>query len=113
MAAFCDNTGSVYIMLYAQNFTEDGGEYSAVISLKNAPDFSDVSIERVGKGSGDPFSIWEEMGKPAVLTPEEVERIKQNSQPFKGTLDSEKINTEKSIKIKLSDNDVIMLILRK
>ena len=62
MAAFCDDAGNVYIMLYAQNFTGNCGEYSAVISLKNAPVFSDVSVEKVGKGSGDPFPIWEEMG---------------------------------------------------
>lgn len=112
-AAFCDDAGNVYIMLYAQNFTGNCGEYSAVIKLKNAPDFSEISVERVGKGSGDPFSIWEEMGKPAVLSIEETERIKQNSQPFKGNLDAEKINTEKSVEVKLADNDVIMLIMKR
>ena len=113
MAAFCDDAKNVYIMLYAQNFTENGGEYSAVINLKNAPDFSEVSVERVGKGSGDPFSIWEEMGKPAVLSIEETEKIKANSQPFKANLDADKINSEKSVEVKLSDNDIIMLIFRR
>ncbi len=113
MAAFRDDAGNVYIMLYAQNFEEADGSYSAVINLKNAPEFSSVSIEKIGKGSGDPFSIWEEMGKPSVLSPEETERIKHDSQPRTFALDTAKINAEKSAKIFLSDNDVVMLIMKR
>lgn len=112
MAAFCDEKG-IYIMLYAQNFTDDSGEYSAVIELGNAPEFSEVTLERVGSGSGDPFAIWEAMRKPAVLSPSQIQELKEKSAPVKINLDAGKINSEKRVQVNLSDNDVVMLVLRK
>lgn len=111
LAAFRGEDGRFYIVAYAQNFESNCKAYSLHIELKNSPDFSFASLERIGYDSGNPVVIWEQMGKPAVLSKSDVEKIKTQSVPEIQVLNIAAINSKKSIDISISSNEVILIKL--
>lgn len=112
LAAFRGEDGSLYLLLYAQNFEPSGEKYRAHIELQNAGAFRTWTVNRVDAQNGNPVALWEAMGKPAALSKAELADIRTRSEPKteSGTIDEGKLS--KGIDIQLCDNDVVMLVLK-
>ncbi|MGN0485607.1 MAG: glycosyl hydrolase [Acutalibacteraceae bacterium] len=80
LAAFRGENGDVFLMLYAQNFDETANQYPIHIQLKNSPHFLNATAYRINSKHGNPVALWEEMGKPAVLSREELEQIQKSTE---------------------------------
>lgn len=104
--------GGVYLMLYAQNFDDVKNKYDVTVNLKNIPHISSATIERINDESGNPVAIWEKMGKPAVLSPDEVEKIKRDTEVKAKSLDVSSVNENSEIKLEVSDNEIVFIKLK-
>lgn len=111
-AAFLGNNGDLYIMLYAQNFDYTERKFSVTVTLNNAPEFKAANITRINSESGNPIRLWEEMGKPAVLTPSELEEIKKFGEMKTEVLTPLYENDLSNVSLTVEDNEVALLKLR-
>lgn len=111
IAAFKGDDG-VYLMLYAQNFDDAKNKYDVTVNLKNIPHIQSATIERINDESGNPVAIWEKMGKPAVLKPEEIENIKRDTEVKAENLDVSYIKEKSEIKLEVSDNEIVFIKLK-
>lgn len=80
LSAFKGENGDVFLMLYAQNFENTDNKYNVSISVNNSPRFSKAQIYRINRKSGNPVCLWENMGKPAVISKEQLEQIQKSSE---------------------------------
>ena len=112
LAAFRGEDGSLYLLLYAQNFAPDGETYAVHIELQNVPPFRTWTVNRVDAQNGNPVALWEAMGKPAELSKTALADIRAKSEPKteSGTIDDG--NLRKGIDIQLCDNDVVLVVLK-
>lgn len=78
-AAFKADDGRVYLMVYAQNFNDGDKTFDVSFKLSNVPEFSKAQITRVNKRSGNPYGLWEDMGKPNTINMQEIEEIKNKT----------------------------------
>lgn len=109
VAAFRSDDGGLAVLLYAQSFRPEPRQYRVRLELKNAPRFADARLERIGQGSGDPASLWEQMGRPTQLTRQELEKIRERSVPVVCPLDTGSINGTGAVELTLRDDEVVLL----
>lgn len=109
-AAFRSDNGDIYLMLYAQNFEDAKNEYELRITVENSPHFSKAQVKRINSRHANPVRLWEEWGKPAVLSKEQLEQLRLSSQ-----LLCEEIPVENgcSVTLPMEENEVALLVLKK
>ncbi|MGN1328581.1 MAG: hypothetical protein ACI4V4_02665 [Eubacterium sp.] len=113
LSAFRDENGDVFLMLYAQSFDDTDNKYKVSIHVNNSPQFSQAQLYRINSESGNPVCLWEDMGKPAVLTIEELEHIKKSSQML-GEKISPKFDDDCcTVDLTIEENEVALIKLRK
>lgn len=110
-AAFRAEDGSLYLLAYVQNFEPKGETYPVQFHLKNAPPFRTLTVKRIDAQNGNPVALWEEMGKPAVLSRAELAEICAKSEPQTQIQNAQQINAKKCVDTELHDNEIIMLKL--
>ncbi len=113
LSAFKDENGDIYLMLYAQNFDDRDNKYNVSVSVNNSPQFSQAQLYRINSESGNPVRIWEDMGKPAVLSREELEHIKASSEML---TESVNVNADKNgciLNLTLEENEVALIKLER
>lgn len=112
MTAFRDDDGNLFLMLYAQNFDDAKRSFEVNININNSPEFSKGQIHRINSKHGNPVILWEEMGKPAVLSKDELEHIKASSEMLTESIE---LNSDKSdcfINLELEENEVALIELK-
>lgn len=112
IAAFKADNGSIYIMIYAQNFIDNDNVYEVSIELENTPQFTSAAIQRINKEYGNPVALWEKKGNPPVLNPYELEEIKASSLPKTETVKMESSDGNVIISVKITTNETALLVLK-
>ncbi|MGN0523404.1 MAG: hypothetical protein ACI4IG_03930 [Eubacterium sp.] len=112
LAAFRSEKGDLFLMLYAQNFEDKKGSYEVKLNISNSPVLSKAQVKRINSRSGNPVSLWEKMGKPAVLSKEELEHIKASSQMLTESIDIQCDNSKCSLNLILEENEVALIQLK-
>ncbi|MGN0572499.1 MAG: hypothetical protein ACI4IX_01035 [Acutalibacteraceae bacterium] len=112
ISAFKGENGNVFLMLYAQSFDDTNNEYKISILLDNSPRFSKAQSYRINSRHGNPVSLWENMGKPAILTREQLENIKKSSEMLCEPVNP--IFNENTCRIDLTveENEVLLIKLQ-
>lgn len=111
ITAFRADNGDLYMMLYAQSFDDTGCKFPVTVSISNAPQFESAELKRINSECGNPVRLWTDMGKPAVVTPDELEEIKKS-----GNMKSEEItpvyeNGVCTVTLTIEENEVALLKL--
>ncbi|MGN0534711.1 MAG: hypothetical protein ACI4IR_01755 [Eubacterium sp.] len=112
LAAFRGDNGNLFLMLYAQNFDDTKGSYQVKLNISNAPDFSGAQIHRINSRYGNPVSLWEKMGKPAVLSKEELEHIKASSKMLTESIEINYDDNGCILNLTLEENEVALIQLK-
>lgn len=73
--------------------------------------FETAKVIRIDDDHCNPKRIWQEMGAPKDLTPQQVRKIKEQSSLVEKTLNPQIIQGERHMKLELSSNDVILITL--
>lgn len=111
LTAFRSENGDLYLMLYAQNFDDTERTYQVSVNVSNAPAFSTGQIYRINSRSGNPVSLWEEMGKPAVLSKQELEYIKSSSEMLTESIDIDFDSNGCQLNLTIEENEVALIEL--
>lgn len=111
-AAFHGDDGSLYLVVYAQNFEPKGETYRARFNIENAPLFTSITVKRINSQNGNPVALWEKMGKPSELSKAQLDEIRKSSEPKTESKGAGDVNIRKHLDIELQDNEVAMLILK-
>lgn len=108
-AAFTDGT-CIQILLYAQEMDyEVNRTFQIDLSVNEV--FETAKVMRIDDDHCNPKRIWQEMGAPMDLTPQQVREIKEQSSLVEKTLNPQIIQGESHMKLELSSNDVILITL--
>lgn len=108
-AAFKGDNGSLYLMVYAQNFNDEEKSFDVSFNIENAPNFANAQITRVNKEHGNPFDLWVEMGEPSSLTREEVAEIKEKTLVKSENLNIEVKDGKAFINTVISNNEIALV----
>lgn len=111
LAAFRSDNGNLFLMLYAQNFDDTRCSYQVKLNISNAPDFSGAQIHRINSRYGNPVSLWEKMGKPAVLSKEELKHIKASSEMLTESIEINSDDNGCMLTLTLEENEVALIEL--
>ncbi|MGN0532426.1 MAG: hypothetical protein ACI4IN_06490 [Eubacterium sp.] len=109
LAAFRNERGDVFLMLYAQNFDDTDSKYKISISIDNSPQFSNAQAYRINNQHGNPVDIWENMGKPSVLSKQQLEYIKEASKMLCQPIDMAFDDSCCAIDLTIEENEVILI----
>lgn len=112
MAAYRDEKGDLFLMLYAQNFDDTKSTYQVSLNVINSPDFSVGQIHRINSIYGNPVSLWEKMGKPAVLSKQELEHIKSSSEMLSKPIEVRHCDNGCIINTEIEENEVALIELK-
>lgn len=112
LAAFRSENGDLYLMMYAQNFDGTERTYQASVNVSNAPAFSIGQIHRINSRFGNPVSLWEEMGRPAVLSKQELEYIKSSSEMLTELIDIDFDSYGCQLNLTIEENEVALIELK-
>lgn len=112
LTAFRNEAGDLFLMLYAQNFDDTQRTYQVTVHVNHSPDFSNGQIYRINSRSGNPVSFWEEMGKPAVLSKQELEAIKSSSKMLTESVDIESDSNGCLLHLTIEENEVALIELK-
>ncbi len=112
LTAFRNDNGDLFLMLYAQNFDDTKCSYQVTIRVNHAPDFSKGQIHRINSRYGNPVSLWEEMGKPAVLSKQELEYIKSSSKMLTEPIDVKMDDNGCVLNLTIEENEVALIELK-
>lgn len=110
-AAFRADNGELYIMLYAQSFDDTDRKFPVTVTVENAPQFRTATIRRINSESGNPVRRWEEMGKPSVLKPSELEEIKKSGEMQSETIVPVYENGTCTLTLTVEENEVALIKL--
>lgn len=102
--------GTTQILAYKQNFIAESGSAESCeiqIERENAP--SAVYIYKIDETHCNPLAVWQNMGSPKYLKPEQVEFIKQNSSLKKEKLNFKFENGKLALLTELCNNDVQLI----
>ena len=113
LTAFRNETGDLFFMLYAQNFDDTKCSYQVTIRVNHTPDFSKGQIHRINSRYGNPVSFWEEMGKPAVLSRQELEYINASSKMLTESINIESVNNDCLLHLTIEENEVALIELKR
>lgn len=113
MTAFRAENGNLFFMLYAQNFEDAHKNYTVSLSVENAPRFGQAVLQRVNSRSGNPAALWEEMGKPAVLSNDAFEKLQAASQITTEVLPLHNTDPRTTLDITVEDNEVVLVELQR
>lgn len=111
LSAFRSECGDLYLMLYAQNFEDTGNSYDVKLNISNAPHFSKAQAKRINSLHGNPVALWEKMGKPAVLSRDELEHIKASSEMLTEEITLQLEDNSCIADLNIEENEVILLKL--
>lgn len=112
LAAFRDDNGDLFLMLYAQNFEASGDEYNISVKVTNSPCFIKAKAYRINSRSSNPVRLWEEMGKPAVISKEELEYIKASSEMKEEIIEPEIKGSICMLNLTVEQNEVVLIKLQ-
>lgn len=112
LAAFRSENGDIYLLIYTQNFAPSNETYNININFENIPLFGEMTVKRIDSQNGNPVALWEGMGKPSVLSKEELESIKEKSLPKAETKLPDRINRDKCLDLTMHDNEIVMITLK-
>ena len=112
LTAFRGDNGNLFLMLYAQNFDDTMRSYEVKLNISNAPDFSGAQIHRINSRYGNPVSLWEKMGKPAVLSKQELEHIKASSEMLTESIEINSDDNNCILNLTLEENEVALIELK-
>ncbi|MGN0467339.1 MAG: glycosyl hydrolase [Acutalibacteraceae bacterium] len=112
MAAFRSETGDVYLMLYAQNFEDVKNEYEIHITVENSAHFQKAQAKRINSSHANPVRLWEEMGKPAVLSRKQIENIKNSSLMLTEEITLQFKENGCHIDLTMEENEVLLIRLQ-
>lgn len=110
-AVFRDDNGNMFIMLYAQNFEDTKRKFNVTVTVDNAPCFKKGQIQRINSQKANPVRLWEDMGKPAILSVQELEKIKKSSAMISELIDIKYENGICTVETELEDNEVALIKL--
>ncbi|MGN0521427.1 MAG: hypothetical protein ACI4IQ_02185 [Eubacterium sp.] len=113
LAAFGDENGDIFLMLYAQNFEDTNNKYEINIRVDNSPHFSNAQAQRINSSHANPVRLWEEMGKPAVISKEELEYLKASSKMQSEAITPEFKGNSCMLNLTIEENEVILVKLQK
>lgn len=113
IAAFHGDNGELYLILYAQSFDNTEHKFPVTVTVENAPPFSTATVQRVNRESGNPIRLWEEMGKPSVLTPAELETIKESGEMRSEAITPSYENGTCTFNLIIEDNEVAFVKLHR
>lgn len=109
IAAFRGN-GKLQLLLYNQSYVmKDGVPEDVEIKVETEKKVSSVSYWRIDRTHGNPKAVWEGMGKPELLSKEQVEEIMVRSAILKEEMDFKSTNGGVLIHTALADNDVQLI----
>lgn len=109
-AVFKDGN-KIQILLYAQDFDpEKDNKYSLEICVNLLA--SSVTKIAIDDTHCNPKAEWIKLGKPDLLTPEQVKNIKENTKPVKDAQPFLTSNGQTQIKLDIHTNDVVLLELQ-
>ncbi|MDD6527915.1 MAG: hypothetical protein PUF31_08980, partial [Oscillospiraceae bacterium] len=111
LTAFRSDNGDVYLMLYAQNFEDTKNEYEINITVENSPHFQKATAKRINSRHANPVRLWEEMGKPAVLSRDQTEFLKNSSLPLTEEITPQFSENGCHIRLTLEENEVVLIRL--
>lgn len=78
MAAY-KKDDTIQIMLWHQKYVQSEEWEEIYLYLENVKDIKRVTVQKIDDTHCNPLGIWEQMGAPKLLKPEEVEDIKEKS----------------------------------
>ncbi|MGN1194301.1 MAG: hypothetical protein ACI4SB_02355, partial [Acutalibacteraceae bacterium] len=113
ITAFQSDSGDVYVMLYAQNFEDTKNKYEINITVQNSPHFQKAQAYRINSTHANPVRIWEEMGKPAVLSREQLEDIKKLSSMLCEEIKPQIRENLCDIDLTIEENEVVLIKLQR
>ncbi|MGN1442792.1 MAG: hypothetical protein ACI4XE_02980 [Acutalibacteraceae bacterium] len=113
MTAFRNDSGDVYMMLYAQNFEDTKNGYEIRITVKNSPQFQKAQAKRINSRYANPVRLWEEMGKPAVLSKKQLEKIKESSAMLTEEITPRFEENGCHIDLTIEENEVVLIRLER
>ncbi|MGN0528624.1 MAG: hypothetical protein ACI4IE_05780 [Eubacterium sp.] len=112
LASFRGENGDVYLMLYTQKFESTDNKYNISVRINKSPEFSRAEIYRINSNHCNPVAIWEDMGKPKVISRQELEHIKNSSQMTCEAIEPCYDNNGCTVSLTAEDNEVILVILK-
>ncbi|MGN0533101.1 MAG: hypothetical protein ACI4IK_01970 [Eubacterium sp.] len=112
LAAFRNEQGDAFLMLYAQSFDDTNNKYKASISIDNSPCFAKAQAYRINSQHGNPVRIWEEMGKPAVISKQQLEYIKDSSKMICMPINTVSDVNGCTVDLTIEENEVILIKLQ-
>lgn len=98
------------ILVYAQNAKPTADEQFCV-AIKVNMQAQSVNMAAIDNQNCNPKGEWEKLGKPDILTPAQVERIKQNTALKLESIPFSLEGEDTVIEITLRTNDVVMLTI--
>lgn len=108
-AVFTDGE-KLQIMLYAQEIDyEVHKDFSVELVVYGV--YEKATAVRIDDTHCNPKRIWQEMGAPMDLTPQQVRKIKEKSVPVEELLDCDIVDGKSHIRLELTSNDIIMITL--
>lgn len=113
LAAFRADNGDIFLMLYAQNFEDVKRQYTVMLTVKHSPGFFNAQVQRINSHSGNPVKLWENIGKPPVLSKGELAYIQKTSEPSCESLQLNCENDACAIHLVLEENEVALIKLCK
>ena len=97
----------VQILLYRQSFVEgEDGRQDVHLVLTGVPPVRSVTLRAIDDRHCNPKRVWEEMGSPAPLKPQEVEAIKAESRMVESTVPFSMQDRALSIHTEIGINDI-------
>lgn len=102
----------IQLLIYTQSFSSktDKEEIILKVELEKAPE--SVNVLKIDSEHCNPYKVWQEMGAPDYLKPEEVEKIKEKSALIKQSLDFDFEDKQLIIKTKNEINGVQLIEIK-
>jgi xylan 1,4-beta-xylosidase len=112
-AAAFKKDDQIQILLYQQSFVErDARQQSVHLVLTGIPTVKSVTVQAIDDEHCNPQRVWEEMGRPSPLKPQEVEAIKAKSCLQEVDIPFELIDSTLSIQTTIGVNGIRLVTVR-
>jgi xylan 1,4-beta-xylosidase len=113
-AAAFKKGSQLQILLYHQNFVEEEAEKQPIrLMLPGITRAASVTVQKIDELHCNPKRIWEEMGSPAPLKPDEVETIKAISCLQEITIPFDLVDDTLTIQTEIGVNDIQLITVHR
>lgn len=108
IGAFKDETG-MQLLVYRQSHYPEGASAPVDISVDIDTRPAAVTIQRIDETHCNPYKVWQDMGMPEDLLPDQIEYIKEQSNMVEETLAYQYKNGRLRISADIGINDVWLI----